>query len=89
MRSEELQFDTKEVGKGRNKSEIQVRLGKSGSFGDVFSASHCQSTPVAVKKLKFPSNIQELSSSDTARAAFAAFVAEVSFAHSLNHPNIV
>jgi len=89
MRSDELEFDLQEVGKGKNKLKMPVRLGKSGSFGDVFSASHCQNTPVAVKKLKFPASADQLTSSDPARAAFAAFVAEVSFASSLNHPNIV
>ena len=88
MRSDELEFDLKEVGRGKNKLKMPVAF-KSGSFGDVYSASHCRSTPVAVKKLKVPGSADELASSDAARAAFAAFVAEVSFASSLNHPNIV
>ena len=89
MPSEELTFDTKEVGKGKAVSKTEVRLGKPGSFGDVFSAVHCEITPVAVKKLKYPNNAADLASYDAARASFALFVDEVSFAFSLNHPNIV
>jgi serine/threonine protein kinase len=87
MRAEELKMEYKEIKKGQPAKEI--RLGKSGSFGDVFSAVHCGATLVAVKKLRYPGKAEELASSDVARVSFAAFVAEVSFAFSLNHPNIV
>ncbi len=87
MPSETIVIDKREVGRSR---ELQaVRLGKHGTFGDVYSAMHCNDTPVAVKKLKSPISAHDLASSDTARASFAAFVAEVSFAFSLKHPNIV
>jgi hypothetical protein len=87
IRSETVSFDKKEVGRSR---ELQnVRLGKSGSFGDVYSAIYCNDTPVAVKKLKSPISDRDLASSETARASFASFVTEVSFAVSLKHPNIV
>ena len=83
MRSKELQMEKKE------QSSKEVRLGKPGSFGDVFSGWHF-GTPVAVKKLRSPCSAMELASSDLdARASFAAFVTEVSFAFSLKHPNIV
>jgi hypothetical protein len=87
MRSDELAFDYREVKKGQPAKEI--RLGKPGSFGDVFSATHCDRTLVAVKKLKIPTKTNDLVSSASAAAAFAAFVKEVSFAFSLKHPNIV
>ena len=83
MRVKELQMDKKE------QSSREVRLGKPGSFGDVFSGWHC-GTPVAVKKLRSPCSAEELASSNLdARASFAAFVTEVSFAFVLKHPNIV
>jgi hypothetical protein len=83
MNSKELQMEKKE------QSSKEVRLGKPGSFGDVFSGWHC-GTPVAVKKLRSPCSAEELASSDLdARASFAAFVTEVSFTFSLKHPNIV
>jgi serine/threonine protein kinase len=83
MRTKELQMDKK------GESANNVRLGQPGSFGDVYSAMHF-GTPVAVKKLRSPCSAQDLSSSKpAARAAFAAFVTEVSFAFSLKHPNIV
>jgi len=87
MRSEELNMEYKEIKKGQPPKE--VRLGKPGSFGDVISALHCGVTPVAVKKLRAPSSADDVASSDLARASFAAFVSEVSFAFALNHPNIV
>jgi hypothetical protein len=87
IRSEAIEIDKKEVGKKKEKQA--VRLGKPGSFGDVYSAMYCNDTPVAVKKLKFPTSARDMASSDVARASFAAFVAEVSFAFSLKHPNIV
>jgi hypothetical protein len=83
MKSKELQMEKKE------QSSKEVRLGKPGSFGDVFSGWHF-GTPVAVKKLRSPCSAEELASSDLdARASFAAFITEVSFAFSLKHPNIV
>ena len=92
MRSEEITFDTKWEGKAKDRKEINVRL-KSGSFGDVYAAVHCQGensgTAVAVKRLRSPGSAQELAATAAARAFFAAFVAEVSLAFCLNHPNIV
>jgi hypothetical protein len=87
MRSDEIVFDYREVKKGQPAKEI--RLGKPGSFGDVFSATHCDHTPVAVKKLKIPTKTKDIVSSASAAAAFALFVREISFAFSLKHPNIV
>ena len=87
IRSETLSFDKKEAGRSRDLQN--VRLGKPGSFGDVYSAIYCNETPVAVKKLKSPISDRDLASSETARASFASFVTEVSFAFSLKHPNIV
>jgi hypothetical protein len=87
MRSETITIDKEEVGRD---GELQpVRLGKHGTFGDVYAAMYCNHTPVAVKKLKFPISAHDMASSDAAPASFAAFVAEVSFAFSLKHPNIV
>ncbi len=86
IRSEELKFEYKEFKKGQPLKEL--RLGNPGSFGVVFAALHCGS-PVAVKKLKSPTGVDDLISSDAARASFSAFVLEVSFASSLHHPNIV
>jgi hypothetical protein len=87
MKAEELKMDYIEVKKGKLR---EVRLGKAGSFGDVFSALHC-GLPVAVKKLRAPGTADELQSADpsAALASFAAFVTEISFSFSLNHPNIV
>jgi hypothetical protein len=87
MRSDELVFDYREVKKGQPAKEI--RLGKPGSFGDVFSATHCDRAQVAVKKLKIPTKASDVAASAPAAVAFAAFVREVSFAFSLKHPNIV
>jgi hypothetical protein len=101
IRSDEISFDMKDV--GRRKERQKVSLGKPGSFGDVYAAKHCRvdldcegkpaaanlnfdGMPVAVKKLRSPVSADDLASCPD---AFAAFVKEVTLAFSLNHPNIV
>jgi hypothetical protein len=87
MRSKAIAIDKEEVG---SDGELQpVRLGKHGTFADVYAAVYCNDTPVAVKKLRSPISAHDVATSDTARASFAAFLAEVSFSYSLKHPNIV
>ena len=52
MRSKAIAIDKEDVG---SDGELQpVRLGKHGTFADVYAAVYCNDTPVAVKMLRCP-----------------------------------
>ena len=82
IRSELLNFEQKEGKKGKM---IDVVLG-DGTFGDVYAATYCGER-VVVKKMKNPKKDAALTAAGT--QALASFLAEVSLACALNHPNIV